>query len=215
MVVNQYYPKMIATYKFITVLISSKSWKVVLDTLFQKLSGSCQLNLFVRNFKWKMNNNKYILDVCCGGRQFWFDKKQNNTIYMDIRREEKGFQDHRPNKEIQPDLLADFRFLPFPDNYFKLVVMDPPHIIATGPLFRMTKEYGWLEQDEWWQDIRNGFNECWRVLQDLGVLIFKWNEASIKRADVLNAINKDPLFGHPVLSKIGTHWFCFLKNDSL
>lgn len=161
-----------------------------------------------------MNNNKYILDVCCGNREFWFDKKQTNTIYMDNRQEEKGFREDRPNKEIQPDLLADFRCLPFSDKSFRLVVMDPPHIIATGPLFRMTKSYGWLEQDEWWDDIRKGVSECWRVLEDLGTLIFKWNEASIKRADVLNAIGRDPLFGHSVLSKIGTHWFCFLKNDS-
>ena len=155
---------------------------------------------------------KHILDVCCGGRQFWFDKKQTNTIYMDIRQEAKGYQNHRPNKEIQPELLADFRQLPFSDNAFKLIIMDPPHIIADGPLFRMTKEYGWLEQDEWWQDIRSGFGECWRVLEDLGILIFKWNEASIKRTDVLNAIGKQPLFGHPVLSKIPTHWFCFMKD---
>ena len=154
---------------------------------------------------------KHILDACCGGRQFWFDKKQEYTIYMDIRKEEKGFQDARPNKEIKPDVLADFKRLPFADNFFKLIIMDPPHIIATGPLFRMPKEYGWLEQDSWWQDIRDGFNECWRVLDDLGILIFKWNETSIKRKDILNAIGKEPLFGHPVLSKIPTHWFCFIK----
>lgn len=158
-----------------------------------------------------MDNFKYILDVCCGGRQFWFDKKQENTVYMDIRREEKGFQDNRPNKEIKPDILADFRKIPFPDNFFKLIIMDPPHIIADGPLFRMTKEYGWLEQDSWWHDIRNGINECWRVLETNGILIFKWNETSIKRKAILNAIGKKPLFGHPVLSKIPTHWFCFMK----
>jgi len=154
---------------------------------------------------------KYILDVCCGCRQFWFQKNHPNTVYMDLRREKKGFQDIRPNKEIKPDLIGDFRQIPFSDNCFKLIIMDPPHIIADGPLFRMTKEYGWLEQDTWWQDIRNGINECWRVLEDFGVLIFKWNEASIKRKAVLNAIGKKPLIGHPVLSKIPTHWFCFMK----
>ena len=30
---------------------------------------------------------KKILDVCCGGRSFWYDKKNENTIYMDIRKE--------------------------------------------------------------------------------------------------------------------------------
>jgi hypothetical protein len=28
---------------------------------------------------------KTILDVCCGSRMFWFDKQNENTVYMDIR----------------------------------------------------------------------------------------------------------------------------------
>lgn len=28
---------------------------------------------------------KKILDVCCGARMFWFDKENENTIYMDKR----------------------------------------------------------------------------------------------------------------------------------
>jgi len=31
----------------------------------------------------------------------------------------------------------------------------------------------------------------------------------------LNAIGKQPLFGHPVLSRVPTHWFTFMKNESL
>jgi len=53
--------------------------------------------------------------------------------------------------------------------------------------------------------------EFWRVLEDYGVLIFKWNETSIKKKDVLKVIGKEPLFGHPVLSKIPTFWFVFMK----
>lgn len=162
-----------------------------------------------------IDKNKFILDVCCGCRQFWFDKKHKNTIYMDLRQEEKGFQDARPNKEINPDIIGDFRQIPYPENTFKLVIMDPPHIIADGPLFRMTKEYGWLEQDTWFEDIRQGVAECMRVLQPYGILIFKWNEASIKRVAVLEAIKYKPLIGHPVLSKIGTHWFTFMKTPDI
>jgi len=157
------------------------------------------------------DTDKYILDVCCGCRQFWFDKNQKNTVYMDIRQEDKGFQNVRYNKQIKPDVIADFRNIPFPDNFFKLVIMDPPHIISEGPLFRMTQEYGWLEQDTWSYDIRKGFDECWRVLEEKGILIFKWNETSIKRKDILSTIRKQPLIGHPILSKLQTHWFCFMK----
>ena len=152
-----------------------------------------------------------ILDVCCGNREFWFNKNHKDVIYMDNRVEKRGFREDRPNKEINPDIVGDFRNIPFPDNSFELVIMDPPHIIADGPLFRMTKSYGWLEQDTWWDDIRKGTDECFRILVDRGILIFKWNEASIKKKDVLMVINRDPLIGHPVASKIGTHWFVFMK----
>ncbi len=64
--------------------------------------------------------NKFILDACCGCRQFWFNKNHTNTLYIDNRTEEKGFQDARPNKEIKPDEIADFRNLPFSDKKFKL-----------------------------------------------------------------------------------------------
>jgi len=185
----------------------------ITETLFGKEDTSVRFEAEVINFLPVETGEKYILDVCCGGRQFWFDKKHKHTIYMDMRREDKGFRENRPNKEIKPDIQGDFRRLPFADEQFKLVVMDPPHIIADGPLFRMTKEYGWLEQDEWFNDIRKGVAECWRVLDLYGIFIFKWNEASIERLAVLEAIKWKPLFGHPVLSKIGTHWFTFMKTD--
>ena len=154
---------------------------------------------------------KYILDVCCGPRMMWFDKHHKNTIYLDQRIEHKGFLPDRLNREVVPDIVADFRCLPFKDNSFKLVVMDPPHIHSSGPMFRMTMTFGKLEKDTWGADIRKGVEECFRVLEPFGILIFKWNETQIKREAVLNAIGKQPLFGHPVLSKVPTHWFCFMK----
>ena len=90
------------------------------DTELKTKSSSRQIEPLVSTHF--LPPEKFILDVCCGCRQFWFDKKQANTVYMDIRREEKGFQDVRPNKEIQPDIVADFRRLPFPDERFKFGV---------------------------------------------------------------------------------------------
>ena len=129
---------------------------------------------------------------------------------MDIRREEKGYQNNRPNKEIKPNILGNFKNLPFKDKSFKLIVMDPPHIISDS-LFRLTLEYGKLDKQTWFYDIRKGVEECWRVLEHFGIFIFKWNEVSVAKDHVLKAIKFIPLFGHPVLSKIGTHWFCFMK----
>lgn len=156
-------------------------------------------------------NNKFILDACCGPRLFWFNKKHPNTIYIDIRKEKKGYNDYRPNREVNPDIIMDFRDLKFPDNSFKLIVMDPPHIISTSNNFRMAKDYGILNKETWKEDIKKGFDECWRVLENYGILIFKWNEASIKKKEVLEVIGRRPLFGHPIQSKIPTHWFCFMK----
>ncbi len=158
-----------------------------------------------------MKNEKLILDACCGARLFWFNKKHPNTIYIDNRRRDKGYNDYRPNREINPDKIMDFRKLKFFNKTFKLVVMDPPHIFSKGENFRMVKDYGWLDRETWREDIKKGFDECWRVLDDYGVLIFKWNEASVKRKEVLEVIGREPLFGHPNGSKIPTHWLCFMK----
>ena len=34
-----------------------------------------------------MSDEKFILDVTCGGRSMWFNKKHPNAIYTDIREE--------------------------------------------------------------------------------------------------------------------------------
>ncbi len=156
-------------------------------------------------------DKKFILDACCGGRMFWFDKHHKNTLYIDNRIREKGHDQNRPNHSIKPDIQMDFTKLDFPDKSFKLVVMDPPHIIGKPDSFRMIKQYGCLIAETWQSDIKKGFDECWRVLEDYGTLIFKWNETSIKQDVVLKLLDKKPLFGHPNLSKIPTHWFCFMK----
>jgi|TARA_R100001530_G_scaffold11362_1_gene10955 hypothetical protein len=155
--------------------------------------------------------DKFILDACCGGRCFWFNKEHPNTLYIDNRIREKGHEAARPNHSIKPDIQADFRELPFKDSSFKLVVFDPPHIIAEEESFRMVKKYGSLKRSTWREDIKKGFDECWRVLEDKGVLIFKWNETSIKKREVLEVLGRDPLFGHPSGSRVATSWFCFMK----
>ena len=157
--------------------------------------------------------DKFILDACCGGRMFWFDKKQPNTLYIDNRIREKGHEQNRPNHSVMPDIQMDFKRLDFPDKRFKLIIMDPPHLIGKETT-HMMKQYGWLNKETWKEEIKEGFDECWRVLEDYGVLIFKWNEASIKKKEVLSVLNRQPLFGHQILSKIPSHWFCFMKIPS-
>lgn len=107
--------------------------------------------------------NKYILDVCCGSRMFWFSKNNKKTIYMDNRKIEEVLCDGR-KLEIKPDILGDFRNIPFKNNSFYLVVFDPPHLKQVGETSYMAKKYGKLGKD-WERDLKQGFKECMRVLK--------------------------------------------------
>lgn len=154
---------------------------------------------------------KDILDVCCGSRMFWFDKKNPRVMFTDIRSESHILCDGR-KLEIKPDRIMDFRKLKFKDNTFKMVVFDPPHLKKLGKNSWMAKKYGILG-DNWESDLALGFSECWRVLKKDGVLIFKWNQRDIKINTVLKLFNHQPLFGHTTGTNGQTIWMCFMKSN--
>lgn len=153
---------------------------------------------------------KKILDVCCGSKMFWFDKDRTDTVYMDNRKLEDVLCDGR-KLIIKPDIVADFRNIPFPDKTFKLVVFDPPHLIKVGEKSWLAKKYGHLGSN-WKQDIKQGFKECFRVLESYGVLIFKWNEEQIKLNEILKLTDIKPLFGN---KRAKTHWWVFMKEEQI
>jgi len=157
-----------------------------------------------------MINGKYILDACCGSRMFWFDKSNPAVLFCDIRKEDHILCDGR-KLNIDPDVIADFRDLPFADGQFKMVVFDPPHMNQLGENSWMAKKYGRLSAS-WKDDIRAGFSEAMRVLEPFGTLIFKWNETQIKVAEVLELIDYEPLFGHKSGKLSNTHWIAFIKT---
>ncbi len=72
-----------------------------------------------------------ILDMCCGSRMFWFDKQDERAVFSDIRAEQHKLCDGR-SLVISPDIIADFRALPFADASFPIVVFDPPHLERVG-----------------------------------------------------------------------------------
>ena len=149
---------------------------------------------------------KKILDVCCSSKMFWFNKNREDTVYMDNREYEDILCDGR-KIEIKPDIVANFKKIPFPDNSFKLVVFDPPHLLRVGDNSWLKKKYGKLD-NSWPQDIKKGFEECFRVLEPFGILIFKWNEEQIKLSEILRLTNVEPLFGN---KRSKTHWLVFMK----
>lgn len=138
---------------------------------------------------------------------FWFDKQNPRTVFMDCREYEDTLCDGR-KLIVKPDVVADFRNMPFGDESFNLVVFDPPHLLRAGENSWMAKKYGKLTES-WPQDIKAGFDECMRVLKHHGVLTFKWNEDQIPLKDVLKAIGRKPLYGD---RRSKTHWLVFMKG---
>lgn len=149
-----------------------------------------------------------VLDACCGSRMFWFDKQNGDVIYMDNRQLNDTLCDGR-TLTVSPDVVADFRKIPFEDNSFYMVVFDPPHLLKAGEDSWLAKKYGKLGPD-WKIDIRQGFHECMRVLKPNGTLIFKWNEDQISITEILKAIEHKPLFGN---RRSKTHWLVYMKDD--
>lgn len=156
-------------------------------------------------------NRKPILDACCGSKMFWFDKENPNVLFQDIRSEEHILCDGR-KLEIRPDVIADFRQMPYEDGTFKLVIFDPPHLDNANETSYMAKKYGTLRKQDWKSDLKKGFDECMRVLEPNGILIFKWNEERITVKRILEVFGKQPLFGHKSGKASKTHWMCFMKG---
>lgn len=151
-------------------------------------------------------DGKPILDACCGSRMFWFDKDNPNAVFMDIRNEVCTLSDGQ-TVIVHPNIIGDFTSIPFPDNSFKLVVFDPPHLVWAGKTANLYKRFGKLQSD-WRSELRKGFSECFRVLEPYGVLIFKWSETQLKLKSVLALTDEKPLFGH---KRGHTFWVAFMK----
>jgi hypothetical protein len=158
--------------------------------------------------------NKFILDACCGPRWMWNNKHHPNTIYIDIREEDKGFSQKDKQTEIKPDIIMDCRKLKFQDKSFKLIVFDPPHIKGKDYNSNLKKCFGYLDKDNWKVDLKKCINEMWRCLEDYGILIFKFSDCNIPFKEVLSLFPEEYLFGNTKsTSKSGhkTKWFCFMK----
>ena len=99
---------------------------------------------------------KKILDACCGSKMFWFNREYKDAVYMDNRIENTTLCNGR-KLIVKPDVIADFRKMPFEDESFHLVVFDPPHLLNVGDKSFLALKYGRLEQT--WQslNIRNQY----------------------------------------------------------
>ncbi|MBG0512937.1 class I SAM-dependent methyltransferase [Elizabethkingia meningoseptica] len=152
---------------------------------------------------------KKILDACCGSRMFWFDKNNPDVLFTDIR-SDTFVSSNGKKTVVNPDVIADFRNMPFEDNTFIHVVFDPPHRNDNASDHWMTHQYGELSSN-WEIDLRRGFDECMRVLKPGGTLIFKWHEKNITVSKILSILPIKPLYGHKSGKRSNTHWMAFVK----
>lgn len=161
-----------------------------------------------------------ILDPCCGSRMMWFDKARQDVVYGDQRSETLVVKDQSNGRiggtrtlRIEPDFIMDFRALPYADGTFKLIAFDPPHLVRAGAKSWLAAKYGKLGND-WRADLRQGLAECFRVLADDGVLVFKWNETQVKVSEVMALTPERPLFGQVSGRGHMTHWMVFMKRST-
>jgi len=172
--------------------------------------------------------DKFILDVACGGKMFYFDKQDSRVHFNDIRRVKTTLCDGRIF-EVNPDTTQDFTALEFVDNSFYLVIFDPPQLLRNTGKSKFVDLYGSLNDkatptgyqqikygalySDWKDMLKKGFAECFRVLKPNGTLIFKWSEVDIALKEVLSLTCEKPILGHRSGKQSKTHWVLFYKGD--
>lgn len=155
---------------------------------------------------------KFILDACCGGRMFWKNKNHPNAIFQDIRKDVLPLKEqYGMNFSVEPDIIGDFRKMVFEDKKFKMVIFDPPHLMLNKTAW-MSKKYGTIKDTDFEADLQAGFKECWRVLNDYGTLIFKWNDQSVAIEKIKPFFPDEPIIFNRIGTKgKSTYWFVFMK----
>ena len=143
-----------------------------------------------------------ILDATCGYKGMWYQKNHPFVTYLDKR---NGKYTHWLRSQarrndvvtISPDIVADWtQILPFTDNYFDMVLFDPPHFIKPKEEDNtMINRYGYLPTDNWKQILKLGITELFRILKPEGVFILKWAETQKKIDEVLCLFPYKPIFG--------------------
>nr|WP_321434777.1 class I SAM-dependent methyltransferase [uncultured Campylobacter sp.] len=152
--------------------------------------------------------SKPVLDVCCGGRMFYKNKQDERVLFCDKREIKTTLCDGR-KFIVEPDMLVDFKDLPFDDESFSLVIFDPPHLLKLNDKSFIAIKYGKLPM-EYKLELSAGFRECWRVLKVGGTLIFKWSEVQISLKDILNLFTEEPLITQNTANK--SHFCVFFKS---
>lgn len=148
-----------------------------------------------------------ILDTCCGGKMFWYEKDLPFITFQDVRAGIKEYSGGRKIR-IEPNHIGNVTDMDFEEETFDLVIFDPPHMIRAGKTSWLNIKYGKLPE-EWKLFMEKAFKECFRVMKNDGVLVFKWNGEQIPFAEVVKLSPYKPIFGD---KRAKTRWTVFVKN---
>jgi len=157
-----------------------------------------------------------ILDATCGTRSIWYQKDLPYVTFMDKRKVNLR-SSHPIGKQreyrINPVVVSEWKDAPFPDNYFDIVVFDPPHLVWKNEKKEcsLDKTYGHFMESDYKHVLRDGIKKLFSVLKPEGVFIFKWCESSKPLGDILPLFPYKPLFGTRTGQKNKNHWVLFIK----
>ena len=70
-----------------------------------------------------------VIDVTCNQRRMWKKLVRNGVIFCDI------------DKKVKPDVVCDFRQLPFANDSVGVLVFDPPHLPKAAGTDKSLKQY--------------------------------------------------------------------------
>lgn len=154
-----------------------------------------------------------ILDATASYRAMWVDKKDPDAVFIDERR------------EVKPNIVCVWQYLPFRNGVFKQDNWDPPHMLYSveGKPSFMAERFGMLKPETWQSDFRQAFDELMRVLEPEGMLYLKWNNNHVSDKRMLACLPFKPKFCSQVGGSRGfrsktskeprsiTSWFFFTK----
>lgn len=135
-----------------------------------------------------------IIDLSCGFRAIWFDKKNPLVTYLDKR------------EECSPDFVCDTTEIPQSiGTDFDLIVFDPPHE-NVGANSHMATRYGHHTRSEIVRTIIGTAKEAHRISREEALMAFKWNDHAYSLDKALDLMREywTPLFGHHLRNRGGT-----------
>lgn len=114
---------------------------------------------------------------------------------------------------IKPDIVSEWKDAPFPDNYFDMIVFDPPHKISKegSEVCKLEVRYGRLYSTTWKHELKTGIKKLFDILKPEGIFIFKWAETDKPLSEVLPLFPYPLMFGTVTNANNNNYWIVFIK----